>query len=306
MDCIHFTNVTKRFGDTVATDNLSFSVRTGEIYGILGPNGAGKTTVIRQIMGLTAPDAGSIDVLGLEPQKQWKQMRSLVGLVPQETGVYPELSARVNLQFHASLYLPSMRNVRRRIDEVLELVDLAGRANEPVRTYSGGMKRRLAIGRSLLHEPQILILDEPTLGVDVQGTHTIWDYIRDLARAGTTILLTTNVMSEADYLCDRLLIIDLGRRVVAGTPDELKTALGEREIVIELEEMLKDEELKRFLPRGFTRRGSTVTVTAARGRGDLVALMEQLPESLPISSIEMKKPKLDDVFLHHTGRSLRE
>ena len=306
MECIRCDHVFKRFGDTVASEDLTFSVSTGEVYGILGPNGAGKTTVIRQIMGLLAPDSGAIEVLGLKPTKQWKQVRRRIGLVPQETALYPELSARMNLEFYAALYLASMRGARSRIAEVLELVDLESRAGDLVRTFSGGMKRRLAIGRALLHDPEILVLDEPTLGVDVQGTNKIWDYIRSLAASGKTILLSTNVMSEADYLCDRLLIIDHGRRVVSGSPDELKTALGEREIVMTLDEELDRATLEEVIAVPFDQRGTVVTVSAANGRDDLVAIFDRLPPSFPLSSIEMKKPRLDDVFLHHTGRSLRE
>ena len=306
MDCIRFDNVSRRFGETIATDCLSFSVTPGEIYGILGPNGSGKTTAISQIMGLLAPDSGEIEVLGLDPARAWREVRRRIGLVPQETALYPELSARMNLEFHASLYLRSMRGVSRRIAEILDLVDLSARAGDLVRTYSGGMKRRLAIGRALMHEPEILVLDEPTLGVDVQGTNTIWEYIRSLASAGKTILLTTNVMSEADYLCDRLLIIDHGRRVVSGSPDELKTELGEREIVMALEEEVDPASLEAIVGGSFNRRGLTVTVAAEHGKDDLVALMARLPTDFPLSSIEMKKPRLDDVFLHHTGRSLRE
>ncbi|MBN1696768.1 MAG: ABC transporter ATP-binding protein [Spirochaetales bacterium] len=306
MKSIRFHDVTKCFGDKRATDALSFSVEKGEIFGILGPNGAGKTTIIRQIMGLLAPDRGEIRVLGLDPQKEWKAMRRNVGLVPQESPHYPELSARCNLEFQASLYLPSLKGARARIQEILELVDLKARANDPVKTYSGGMKRRLAIGRALIHDPEIIFMDEPTLGVDVQGTHKIWDYIRMLAGTGKTILLATNVMSEADYLCGRVLIIDCGKKIASGSPEALKKTLGENEIIIGLEHETEETVIKQAVPVPFMKRGLTLTVRAAKGTEDLIGIIRRLPETLPVKSIELKKPSLDDVFLHYTGRSLRD
>lgn len=233
-------------------------------------------------------------------------MRRLVGLVPQETALYPELSARMNLEFQAALYLDAMKGVDKRIQEMLELVDLSARADEPVKRYSGGMKRRLAVGRALLHDPEVLVLDEPTLGVDVQGTHKIWDYIKGLADTGKTILLATNDMSEADQLCDRVLIIDYGKPIALGSPEELKRTLGQREIVISLEKEPERTVLESLIPGEFELRGATVTIKALHGEEDLITIIRNLPDSIPMAGIEMKKPRLDDVFLYYTGRSLRD
>ena len=224
MNTIQFEQVHKTYGHIKANDGLSFAVNPGFVFGILGPNGSGKTTAINLIIGLIKPSAGKIKVKGFDPIKNFKQVRKIIGLVPQETALYPELSAVENLRFYAALFMVKGK-VREKISQVLDLVDLTHRKKDPVKTYSGGMKRRLAIGRALLHDPGIILLDEPTLGVDVQGSHKIWEYIRRLASENKTILVTTNVMSEADYLCDEVLIIDHGKKIVQGTPDELKKAI---------------------------------------------------------------------------------
>jgi len=252
METILFKNVIKKYKSIIANNNLSFSVNKGEIFGLLGPNGSGKTTAIKLLTGLLYPDSGEIKILGKFPMKDWKALRYSFGLVPQETSLYPDLNAIQNLQFAASLYMDDLKKIEETIYHILDLVELQNRAKDKVETYSGGMKRRLSIGRALLHDPEIILLDEPTLGVDVQGSHRIWEYIKTLAKSGKTIFVTTNVMSEADYLCSKLLIIDYGKNIALGTPDELKESLGVKEITIK------------------------------------------------------KKPSLDDVFLHYTGRSLRD
>ena len=306
MQTINFDRVSKKYGEKTVTDNLSFSVKEAEIFGLLGPNGAGKTTIIKQIIGLLVPDSGEIEVLGMSPKQEWQQIRSLVGLVPQETALYPELSARMNLEYQAALFLKSMKNAKHIIDEILNLVDLSARANDPVKEFSGGMKRRLAIGRALLHDPKVIILDEPTLGVDVQGTHKIWDYIKYLSSLNKTIILSTNVMNEAEYLCTDILIIDHGHKVVEGSPKELKEALGGQEICLEFENTPSDEELKKYLSGAYRLLDKQLRIKSTNGLEDLVQLSRALPESIRISSIELKKPNLDDVFLFYTGKSLRD
>lgn len=252
MSGIEFRNVVKSFSGTKANDCLSFHASPGQVFGFLGPNGSGKTTSIKIMTGLLSPESGEVFLDNYNPIKDWKKVRARIGLVPQETSLYPELSAYQNLEFYASLFMSSVKHVKTKITEILEMVDLTKRAADHVNTYSGGMKRRLAIGRALLHDPSILLLDEPTLGVDVQGSHKIWEYIRSFAKEGKTVLVTTNVMSEADFLCDNLLILDNGKKIASGSPDELKKSLGIEEKVVHL------------------------------------------------------KPSLDDVFLHYTGRNLRD
>ena len=305
METISFDKVSKKYGEKTVTDSLSFSVKKAEIFGILGPNGAGKTTIIKQIMGLLVPDQGNIEVEGLDPKKDWRQIRAQIGLVPQETALYPELSARLNLEYQAALFLKSMKNAKKRIEYILELVDLSARADDLVKEFSGGMKRRLAIGRALLHEPSIIILDEPTLGVDVQGSHKIWNYIKDLSQLGKTIVVTTNVMAEAEFLCTNTLIIDHGREIVVGSPKDLINSLGKQEIRIEFEDSLTDEQAKRYLS-DYRVINNKLIVKTDNGLKDLLLLSKGLPESIKIKTVELKKPNLDDVFLHYTGKSLRD
>lgn len=223
---VEFDNVTKVLGDQPRVNGLSWQVPAGRICGLLGPNGAGKSTVINMTTGLLSATSGGVRVAGFDPVRQAVAVRRLIGLVPQADSVYPELTARENLHFHGALYMTDMKSVASRIDEILALVELSDRADDRVKTYSGGMRRRLCIGRALMHHPQILLLDEPTLGVDVQGTYRIWDYVKALSGQGITVVLTTNVMAEADYLCDDVIILDHGRRITQGSPAELKAAAG--------------------------------------------------------------------------------
>lgn len=223
---VEFHGVSKVLGGHPRIDELDWEVPRGRIHGLLGPNGAGKSTVINLITGLLAPTSGHVQVGGHDPVSDAVAVRRMIGLVPQADSIYPELTARENLAFHGALYMDEMAHVPDRIDEILALVELADRANDRVKTYSGGMRRRLCIGRALMHDPQILLLDEPTLGVDVQGTYRIWDYVRSLRDQGITIVVTTNVMAEADYLCDDVIILDHGRRITQGSPADLKASAG--------------------------------------------------------------------------------
>lgn len=223
---VELRNVVLAYGGTRRVDDLTLDIEAGRIFGLLGPNGAGKTTTVNLITGMLEPDAGQVRVAGLDPVRDARQVRRLIGLVTQDTALYPELSARENLRFHGALYLDDLRPLATRIDHILDLVELRDRSQEPVKNFSGGMKRRLAIGRAMLHEPKLLLLDEPTLGVDVQGSYRIWDYIGTLRDSGMTVVVTTKNMGEADYLCDELAIIDHGALVTQGTPAALKATHG--------------------------------------------------------------------------------
>lgn len=306
---IDLNNVTRRFGKLTAVDNLTLQVQRGEIFGFLGPNGAGKSTAISLITGLLHRDSGRIRVLGFDPQTQAPQVRRRIGLVPQDTNVYGDLSALDNLWHHAALYCENLDAVSGRIEESLHLMELWERRDDPLRTYSGGMKRRLALARAMLHDPQIILFDEPTLGVDVQGRHALWDHIKFLKVQGKTFIVSTNDMNEADALCDRLVIIDHGKTIALETPDHLKASLGRDIVTLRAspeiqgpEKLFADMEVQQIsrLEPGWLR----LEVRNAEARAADFVSRVNLHHRL--ESLRIARPTLDDVFLHHTGRALRE
>jgi ABC-2 type transport system ATP-binding protein len=302
-------NVTRRFGDLVAVNNLSFQVQSGEIFGLLGPNGAGKTTTVNLITGLLRRHSGEVHVLGFDPQVEPRQVRQRIGLVPQETNLYADLSAVDNLWHHAALYCADLGVVQERIETLLQLMQLWERRKDRVRTYSGGMKRRLALARALLHDPDVILFDEPTLGVDVQGRHALWEHIKAQKAQGKTFIVSTNDMMEADALCDRLVIVDHGQAMALDSPEHLKSDL-KRDIVtlrttptIQAPESvfsgLGIEAVTRVPPDQLR-----LEVTNAESlAGELVA---RVTAAHRLESIRIARPSLDDVFLHYTGRALRE
>jgi len=217
-------DVTCRFGQVLALDGVSLRVPTGTVVGIVGPNGAGKTTLIDVICGLVRPSRGSVSVLGEDVAAHPAALRARIGVLPQETALYDEVTAQQNLRFAAALY--AVPRAEARIAEVLELVGLSARARDVVRGFSGGMKRRLAIARALLHDPPLLVLDEPTVGVDVEARHQVWAHIRSLRAGGRTVVLTTNYLDEAEALCDRVAILRAGKLVAEDTPAALSARTG--------------------------------------------------------------------------------
>src|SRR6266550_7134416 len=230
---IEMTELCKNFGTFKAVDHLTLSVMQGEIFGLLGPNGSGKTTTINMISGLSIPTSGEVRVMGNDVRHNARQVHQILGSVPQETALYEELTAWANMDFHADLFGIPRKQKKERITKVLQLVQLLDRKDSRVGTFSGGMKRRLALGRALLHNPQLVYLDEPTLGVDVQARRVIWDYILSLRDQGKTILITTNYLEEAQALCERVAIIDHGKLVAVDTPDHLKQTYGGSVIQLE-------------------------------------------------------------------------
>jgi len=306
---IQLNAITRKFGSFTAVDELSFDVQRGEIFCMLGPNGSGKTTTIHMITGLLKRSAGVLEVSGFDPQAQPRQVRRRIGLVPQETNIYGELSALDNLWHHAALYCKDLGHARERIDELLKLVDLWDRRKDPAGTFSGGMKRRLALARALLHDPEIILFDEPTLGVDVQGRHMLWDHIHALRDAGKTFVITTNDMNEADRLCDRLVIIDHGKCIVLDSPERLKAELGRDIVTLHTTPAIPDPaaEFHAFgvrqvsLPEPGVVRFEVENAEALAG--DLVT---RISPRYHLENFRIARPTLDDVFLHHTGRALRE
>ncbi|MBV9323431.1 MAG: ATP-binding cassette domain-containing protein [Chloroflexi bacterium] len=307
---IELHKLTKRFGTLTALDKLSMSVRRGEIFGLLGPNGSGKTTIINILSGLSRPTEGQAFVFGFDISRDPRAVRSLLGTVPQETALYEELTAEANMEFHAELYNVPARERAVRIDKLLDLVQLTERRNSRVSTFSGGMKRRLALARALLHDPELLYLDEPTLGVDVQSRRALWDYILGLKQQGKTVLLTTNYLEEANALGDRLAILDHGHLVAMDTPDTLKERYGDSVIDLELDRQPSATLLQtlRALPgvTDLTENNGHVQVTATGYHalaGQVVTLATREAE---VRSISQREPNLDEIFLHLTGAALRD
>ena len=300
----------RSFGDRVAVDGVSLAVRPGEIYGLLGPNGAGKTTTIRMVCGLLHPDAGDVHVAG-RPMGRDLGAKGLVGYVPQDVALYPDLSARENLRFIGRLYRLRRSLLDERVAEALELTDLAERGDDRVDSFSGGMKRRLNIAAGLLHHPVLLVLDEPTVGVDPQSRHAILEHVQGFGRQGMAVLYTTHYMEEAERVCDRVGIIDQGRLVAEGTRRELVARLGQRDR-IELGASGDLEALAtvlRTLP-GVDSAGVAdhqVHLLAGEGRRILPAVLEAADRvDATVNSVEVVEPDLEAVFLHLTGTALRE
>jgi ABC-2 type transport system ATP-binding protein len=301
----------KAFADRIAVDGISLSIAEGEIYGLLGPNGAGKTTAISMIAGVLGRDAGEVTIDGRDHDALSVATKSLIGYVPQELALYPDLTARENLAFFARLQGLRGREVAARTDEVLEIVGLADRSREASGQLSGGMRRRLNIAVGLLNRPRLLILDEPTAGVDPQSRSAILDSVKSFAEQGMAVLYTTHYMEEAERLCDRVGIIDLGRLVAEGTRRELVREIGQAGQVT-----LTVEGDTRAALGALERLPGAVRAGAAESQIDV--LMDDAGAALPeifdavagtgvrVRSVEVREPDLEAVFLHLTGKALRD
>ncbi len=308
-NAIEVTKLVKRFGKFTAVDGISFKVKEGEIFGLLGPNGAGKTTTISMITTTLSHTSGSIKVYGIDVLKDKNRARQMIGIVFQDPSLDDELTARENLDFHARLY-GVKKNKKEIIQNVLKLVELEDRANSQVKTFSGGMKRRLEIARGFIHRPRVLFLDEPTLGLDPQTRRKIWDYITKLNREQKlTIILTTHYLEEADLLCDRLAIIDHGKIIKFGTPEGLKSSLGGDVVRIGVEkkkdlyELLKKKPFIKAMKE--TRDGLEITTrNGAKALPKITKIADS--KGLAIDYATVKRPSLEDVFISLTGREIRE
>jgi ABC-type multidrug transport system ATPase subunit len=306
---IEVTSVTRHFGDLTAVNDLSFEVGRGEIFGLLGPNGAGKTTMINLILGLLKAHQGRIKVLGYDVSVQTRQVYRRVGYVPQETNLYLDLSAEDNLWHHAALYCGDLKVVKDRMEELLYFTALWQRRKDPVRTYSGGMKRRLALARALLHDPEIIFFDEPTLGVDVQGRFALWEHIQQQRGEGKTFIISTNNMVEADTLCDRLLIIDHGKAITLDTPENLKSGMRCDIVSIRTSPPIDqpDSLLVDYLVKNISRPApDELRFEMQNAEASAASIIQTISERHQLDSILIARPSLDDVFLFHTGRALRE
>ena len=310
MDIIKTENLTKRFDRLVAVNNVTFSVKKGEVFGFLGPNGAGKTTTIKMLTTLLNPTDGSANVTGFDIIKQRDHVRKNIGIVFQEPALDTELTGRENLDYHARMYGLDRDKRKSRIAEVLKLVDLQDKKDVLVKNYSGGMKRRLEIARGLMHFPTVLFLDEPTLGLDSQTRRAIWEYIKKMNKdEGTTIFLTTHYMDEADYLCDRVGIIDHGKILVIDSTYNLKNSIGNDVITLSCSSMNKliDRLTKESWIKKTKKYDSFLTLGVEKGEEKIPIIIEIAQTlDIKIKSISVRKPTLDDVFLSFTGRTIRD
>jgi ABC-2 type transport system ATP-binding protein len=311
MKAIKVKNLSKYFKDLKAVDNVSFQVEEGEIYGLLGPNGAGKTTTIKMLTTLLNPTKGEAFVWGFDILKQKDEVRNSIGIVFQEPALDNRLTGEENLDFHARIYGLDSKNRKNRIKEVLSLVELQDKANVLVRSYSGGMQRRLEIARGLMHFPKVLFLDEPTLGLDAQTRRHIWEYVFKLnQKEKTTIILTTHYMEEADYLCQRVAIIDFGKIIIEDKPSNLKNILGGDLISIETDFPERAFNTFNKFPwvKKIKQHGGIIDLNVEQGEKKIPLLIkiDQKEEGFEIKSVNLRKPTLEDVFLHFTGKTIRE
>jgi ABC-2 type transport system ATP-binding protein len=315
---VQVENLRKRYGEFSAVDGVSFQIRQGEIFGLLGPNGAGKTTTISMLAGILAPTEGDIRVAGHDVRQASAAIKQTLGVVPQELAIYPKLTGRENLAFFGQLYGLQGAALLERIEAVLELVGLSDRADSLAETYSGGMKRRLNLAAGLMHRPQLLLLDEPTVGVDPQSRNHIFEGVRALNQQGLTILYTSHYMEEVEALCDRVGIMDRGRLIACDTVPNLIARMGGAVIEVSIAGIVSESLAQRLAQIEFVQAVERLDSAAEEGATRLHALTEHphraLPglvaalhaENLSLHALNIKQPNLEDVFLALTGKTLRD
>ena len=301
----------KNYGSLRAVDGVSFSVAKGELYGLLGPNGAGKTTTMSMLSGLLAPDAGRILIDGIDLASRPLEVKARLGVVPQEPALYETLSARENLRFWAGLYGLSGADLSRAVDRVLDQVGLADRAKEPIKTYSGGMKRRINLALGLVHSPRAVLMDEPTVGIDPQARLNILEAVERVAESGTTVLYTTHYLEEAEQLCDRIAIMDHGKILAEGTLDQLKSRVGGRDVVtvrgaFDPAEVTARLDALAGVQVTSSSPGRIVLSVEGSGRGAVDVMGKLLSSGVDVEGISIQPPSLNTLFLNLTGRELRD
>lgn len=309
---LELINISKKFKDFYAVKSLNMLIEKGEIVGLLGPNGAGKSTAISILSSLILPTSGDIYFMKESMLKQPQPLRKIIGMVPQEIALYMDLSAEENLRFFGKIYGLKGISLKKKIDEVLEQIGLTDRRKDIVKTFSGGMKRRLNIGVALLHDPQLLIMDEPTVGIDPQSRNYILETVKRLNQEKKmTVLYTSHYMEEVEYLCDRIYIMDQGNLIVSGTKDEIKRIIS-AEQTVQIEVDLLKEDFTQLLQdepviNKVTMKENTILIRLSKEVNILQLLVKYAEDTeTELISIEVKKPTLEDVFLHLTGRALRD
>lgn len=308
---IETKGIKKYYKKVRAVDGIGLEVRQGEILGILGPNGAGKSTAISVISSLIRPDEGDVFFKGESILKNPAAIRRVMGIVPQEVALYPDLSAAENLKFFGKLYGLKGEKLKTRMQEVLDLLELNGRAKDAVKNYSGGMKRRVNIGAALLHHPEVLIMDEPTVGIDPQSRSHILDTVKALNKKGMTIIYTSHYMEEVEQLCDRIYVMDHGKVIASGTKEDLKNLMGGDDIVSLQTDRASEgflRELRGSLKvKNADQKGNSITLMVQKDCDILSDIFEAASRNgVKLKSLDIKTPTLEDVFLYLTGRGLRD
>jgi ABC-2 type transport system ATP-binding protein len=308
----------KSYGDVLAVKDISFTVKPGEIFGLLGPNGAGKTTTIRCLCTLAKPDGGKIEVSGIPVVNNPKAARRRLGYVAQEVAIDKVLTGRELLELQAALYHLPKAVIKDRIDRLIEILGLTDYANNKTGTYSGGIRKRIDLAAGLLHQPEVLVLDEPTVGLDIESRMVVWDFLRKLKQAGTTVLITSHYLEEIDALADRLAIIDKGVVIDEGTPSELKDKIGGDRVTLRIREFTPAREAEKakhileslpFVEEVIVNnsQGNSLNLVVRSGNNYLSKIEQSLAEiNLPVFSLAQSRPSLDDVYLAATGQTLMD
>lgn len=310
MNAIEILDISKHFDKLKAVDRISFDIKKGEIFGLLGPNGAGKTTTIKMLSTILKPTSGNARVWGYDIKEDPDDVRRAIGIVFQDPAIDDYLTGEENLDFHARMYGMKRELRKKRIRMVLRLVNLLDKSETMVKEYSGGMKRRLEIARGLMHYPKVLFLDEPTLGLDAQTRRAIWEYIKKLnQKEGITIILTTHYMEEADYLCDRVAIIDRGKILAIDSPDNLKETIGGDIISLKVPNSKKLEKIyrKQAFVKNIKMHDGFINLYVENAEKKIPRIIEMANKTgVEVESANIHRPTLEDVFLHYTGRKIRE
>lgn len=311
MSMIKVSNITKRFNDKLVLDNINFEIEKGEIFGLIGPNGAGKSTLINIMTTLIDATNGSVEIGGYDIKKNPIEAKSLIGLVPQELALFEEMNAYDNLQFFGSLYGLSRKVLKQRIEEALQVTGLSDHRKQKVKKFSGGMKRRLNIAAAIMHHPQILIMDEPTVGVDPQSRNHIFEFIRHMNQQNnTTIIYTSHYMEEIEELCSKVFIIDLGKEIAYGSKEQIKSLSAEQTKVIlnvnhsNANIVLHLKQLNGVVAVDEMSNQLSLTINQSFKLASVITILEEA--NVQLQSISYEQPRLEDVFLWLTGKSLRD
>ena len=311
-------NLQKSYGDVQAVKDISFKVQTGEIFGLLGPNGAGKTTTIRCLCTLAKPDGGKVEVGGIDAIASPKAARQRLGYVAQEVAIDKVLTGRELLQLQAALYHLPKKQIGQRVEQLLAVLGLNEYADKKTGTYSGGIRKRLDLAAGLLHQPEVLVLDEPTVGLDIESRMIVWEFLQELRAAGTTVLITSHYLEEIDALADRLAILGQGKVIDEGTPSELKSKLGGDRVTLRIREFTPDEEADKakhileslpFVEEVIinTTQANSLNLIVKSGQSSLSKIEQSLSEvNLPTFSLAQSRPSLDDVYLAATGQTIMD